>query len=278
MALDAQVPATPRKWNVEDPRWPVTSEVDLQDYPLRAVVQTRLTYMSPSGQITSYGSAFLAGPRHVITNRHTAVAVGVDVNQMIEVDPPLFDFSIFPGKSNIAILNGGGWRVEQVLYNPYPATKYDDYAILVLEDDPERAGQYGRMGVCAASKAALTGLPVSTAGYPGSTQHCDNTPDDPTPGVSECPCGGWMYLQSCSIEDVDPEELVLGCVSQSGQSGSPIWFDRCSDDEVLCTVGILYGSTGLDTGAVRWRDEDVEWLRSNICAWPSQYAEMPPFC
>ncbi|WP_217909982.1 trypsin-like peptidase domain-containing protein [Pseudenhygromyxa sp. WMMC2535] len=269
----------PRSWENEDPRWPVTSESTLQEYPLRTVVQTRLAYPTPGGDLSIIrGSGFLAGPRHVITNRHTAVAPGVNVNEMIEDEPALFDFSVFPGRSNVAILNGGDWRVERVLYNPYPVTEYDDYAILVLEDDPERSGQYGRMGVCEFSKGTLDGLWVSSAGFPGADQDCEHTPDDPIPGVSDCPCGGWMYLQSCWVEDVDPQELTLSCVVQSGQSGSPVWFDGCGSDETRCTVGILYGSTGLSTGAVRWEDEDVEWLRSNICAWPSQYAVMPSFC
>jgi hypothetical protein len=64
---------------------------------------------------------------------------GVDINDWIDVPPPFFDFNVFPGRSNLAILNGGAWAVERVIWNPFPETEYHDYALLILEDDIEAA-------------------------------------------------------------------------------------------------------------------------------------------
>ena len=87
-----------------------------------------------------------------------------------------------------------------------------------------------------------------------------------------------MYTQSCEISDVDPQELSHSCRTWSGQSGSPLWVDECTSSDTMCTVGIHYGKNGLDGGAVRWRDDDIEWLQDQICQWPSNHAPMPPFC
>lgn len=121
--------------------------------------------------------------------------------------PMLFRFNVFPGRSKLAILNGGAWAVERVIWNPFPETQYNDYALLILEDDIDRSGQYGRLGLCSASNNTLDGLPVATAGYPGSTYKCGQTPDPPN-ADSDCPCGGWMYTQSCEISYMGPQELI----------------------------------------------------------------------
>jgi hypothetical protein len=175
------------------------------------------------------------------------------------------------------MLNGGAWAVERVILNPFPVTEYDDYALLILEDDMERSGQYGRLGLCSASNNTLNELQVVTAGYPLSTFPCGQTPDAPN-ADNECPCGGWMYTQSCEISEVNPQELIHTCTTQQGQSGSPLWVDECVSNNTRCTVGIHYGKSGLSSAAVRWRDDDIEWLHSNICQWTSDYAAMPPFC
>ena len=57
-----------------------------------------------------------------------------------------------------------------------------------------------------------------------------------------------------------------------------MFVDECASNNTRCTVGVHYGKVGLDNKAVRWRDNDVEWLHSNICQWTSDYAAMPPFC
>lgn len=175
------------------------------------------------------------------------------------------------------LLNGGAWAVERVIWNPFPVTQYNDYALLILEDDLERSGKYGRMGMCSASRNALDNLHIFTAGFPDAAQNCGQTPDPPN-ADSDCPCGGWMYAQSCEISDVDPQEFEHTCLTQAGQSGSPLWVDECVSNNTRCTVGIHYGKSGLASAAARWRDDDIDWLHDNICAWPSDHAEMPPFC
>jgi V8-like Glu-specific endopeptidase len=261
----------------EDPRVPVTDEDVLQSYPLRAVVFVSLTYDTPDGLTVQKGTGFLAGPRHVITNRHVVEVVGVDINDWIDMNPPLFDFDVFPGRSELAPLNGGAWAVERVIWNPFSLNEYNDYALLILEDDIERSGKYGRLGLCSASNNTLSGLRLDTAGYPSSNYTCGQTPAPPNPD-NDCPCGGWMYTQSCEISEVDPQELIHTCFTQPGQSGSPLWVDECTSNHTRCTVGIIYGKAGLDPAAVRWRDDDIDWLHSKICQWTSNYAEMPPFC
>ncbi len=276
MTLDAPRP-TLRNW-AEDPRVPVTDEDDLQSYPLRTVVSISLSYESSPGIITTNkGTGFLAGPRHVITDRHVVQIFGVDTNDWLDNPPMFFRLNVFPGRSKLAILNGGAWAVERIIWSPFPETQYDDYALLILEDDIHRSGQYGRLGLCSASNNTLDERPVVTAGYLGSTYKCGQTPDSPN-ADSDCPCGDWMYTQSCEISEVDPEELLHTCLTQHGQSGSPLWVDECVSNSTRCTVGIIYGKSGLDNGAVRWRDDDIEWLHSNICLWKSDYAAMPPFC
>lgn len=268
-----------RSWGVVDPRTPVSNEDDLQSYPLRTVVNVQLSYEAhPGVVVTANGSGFLAGPRHVVTNRHVASVTGDtdEIDDWLEDLPAFFYFDVFPGRSNTAVLNGGAWAVERVIWNPHPANSYNDYALLILEDDVERSGQYGRMGVCSASNGTLGGLSVFTAGYPGANNACDHTPEPPSED-NECPCGGWMYFQSCVVAEADPQELFVDCATQKGQSGSPLWVDRCASG-TRCSVGVIYGKKGLETAAVRWEDEDVDWLQSNICAWPSTHAPMPQFC
>lgn len=276
--LDADDSLTFRNGTFEDPRVPVTDEAELQSYPLRTVVSIFLSHEVPNGIRKEKGTGFLAGPRHVITNRHVIQVDGVDINDWIEDPPPLFSFEVFPGRSNLAMLNGGAWTVERVIWNPFIESEYNDYALLILEDDVERSGQYGRLGLCSASSNTLDGRSVVMAGYPKSTFQCGQTPEPPDPEGGDCPCGGWMYTQSCEISEVDPQEIVHTCMSQDGQSGSPLWVDECVSNNTRCTVGINYGKSGLSSTAVRWRNEDIEWLHSNICAWPSAYAAMPPFC
>ena len=275
--FDADAPRpTFRSWQ-EDPRVPVTDEHQLQSYPFRTVVSVALSYKVGEGILNTKGTGFLAGPRHVITNRHVVEIDDVDVNAWLDTPPKFFSFNVFPGRSNLAVLNGGVWAVERVVRNPFPGFPYNDYVILVLEDDIERSGQYGRMGLCRASSGTLNGLPVVTAGYPAAAYTCGQTPDPPD-GDNECPCGGWMYTQSCEVSKVNPRDLLHTCQTQKGQSGSPLWVDECDFSNTRCAVGIIYGKSGLSPAAVRWRDEDVDWLQTNICQWTSDYAEMPPFC
>jgi V8-like Glu-specific endopeptidase len=266
-----------RNW-AEDPRVPVTDEHTLQSYPLRTVVSVALTYRNSAGNlITGRGTGFLAGPRHVITNRHVVQVYEHEINDWLDNPPMFFRLEVFPGRSNVALLNGGAWAVERVIWNPFPETEHNDYAILILKDDSDRSGRYGRLGLCSASKSTLDKLPVVTAGYPASAYKCGQTPDPPD-DVNDCPCGGWMYTQTCEVSEVKPQELLYTCKTQKGQSGSPLWVDECISSNTRCTIGIHYGKIGLSSAAVRWRDNDLEWLHSNICQWPSSYAAMPPFC
>lgn len=277
--LEAGTAGVPFRYWIEDPRGPVTDEDELQSYPLRTVVSIAISRESPDGGITTTrGTGFLAGPRHVVTNRHVVQVHEVDINKWIDDPPMFFRFEVFPGRSKLAILNGGAWTVERVIWNPFPETHYNDYAILILEDDIERSGRYGRLGLCSASNSTLDNLLVTTAGYPSSTYKCGQTPDPPNEDGNDCPCGGWMYTQSCEISEVGPQELIHTCLTQNGQSGSPLWVDECTSSTVRCTVGVHYGKSGLSSAAVRWQDEDIEWLHSNICQWTSDYAPMPPFC
>lgn len=227
--------------------------------------------------MTENSTGFLVGPRHVIANRHSVEVNGVDLKFWLDNPPMFFSLNVFPGRSNTAILNGGAWAVEEIEYNPFSGIHYNDYALLILEDDIERSGQYGRLGLCSASSNTLDGLPVVTAGYPGSSYSCGQTPEPPN-GDNDCPCGGWMYTESCEIIEVDPQELLHGCETQKGQSGSPLWVDECISSNTRCAVGVHYGTSGLSAAAVRWRDDDIEWLHDTICQWTSSHAAMPPFC
>ncbi len=102
MTLDVDAPSrTLRNW-AEDPRVPVTEEDELQSYPLRTVVSISLSYEVPDGIRTDSGTGFLAGPRHVITNRHVVQVYGADINEWLEEPPVFFGFDVFPGRSNSA--------------------------------------------------------------------------------------------------------------------------------------------------------------------------------
>lgn len=265
-----------RNWGLEDPRVPVNSESDLQSYPLRTVALVRLQYPKKNsvGYWLERGTGFLVGPRHLLTNRHVVGGTWGDLNEWIDDPPEFFSLDVFPGRSSEVLLNGGAWAVERVIWNPFPETMYDDYALLILTDDEERSGQFGRMGLCRASKGTLDELSVFTAGYPAPTEACDQSPEADEEG---CPCAGWMYFQSCAVEEVESQQLIHSCASQPGQSGSPLWVDECPGG-TRCSVGIHYGKIGLDAGAVRWEDEDIDWLHARICEWPSDHAPMPPFC
>ena len=131
-----------RSWT-QDPRVPVTNEIELQSYPLKAVVSVVMSYEEPQGIRTERGTGFLAGPRHAITNRHIIEVQGVDVNDWIDNPPKFFHFDVFPGRSKVATINGGAWAVERVVWNPFSGGTTNDYVLLLLEDDIDRSGQYG---------------------------------------------------------------------------------------------------------------------------------------
>ena len=51
---------------------------------------------------------------------------GADLNEWIDDQPMFFSFDVFPGRSNLAILNGGAWAVERVIYNPFPGLQQNE--------------------------------------------------------------------------------------------------------------------------------------------------------
>lgn len=267
MRLDFEAPGlTFRNGIFDDPRAPVTDQNELQSYPLRTVVSISLSYEAPDGLTEETGSGFLAGPRHVITNRHVADVDGVDVNVWLDNPPPFFDFDVFPGRSELAPLNGGAWPVERVVWNPFPETEHNDYALLILEDDVERSGQYGRLGLCSASGNTLDGLQVDTAGYPAANFTCGQTPDPPT-ADNDCPCGGgctpnharyprWTRKSSYTPASLSPASQAVHCgwtsvlqtihgAPSASPTEKPIWIpQRCVGETTIlngCTATFVNG-------------------------------------
>lgn len=263
-----------------DNREPVTSPVELESYPLRTVVQIeRRIPLEFGSTFWGWGTGFLVGPRHVLTNHHVAVDInGDDINPMIEMSPMGFSFQVYPGRARDEDLNGGPWRVESVVWGPDAWNGLfwsgEDYALLILEDDPNRSGTLGRMGMCSPSNNTIEGLPVHTAGYPGEFQQCANSPDP------QGYCDGWMYRQECSVTDHNlyPEEFGHDCTTIDGQSGSPLWVAECESSSAVCAVGLVWGKLGGDPRAKRLDPATVDYLRQAICASGSDYAPLPSFC
>ena len=169
------------------------------------------------------GTGFLVGPRHVLTNHHVVGGEdGFDVNVLLNLDPPGFSFQVYPGRAGDAIFNGGAWDVERVVWGPNAWNGLywggEDYALVILEDDPDRSGVLGQMGMCSPSNSTLAGLAVQTAGYPGARFQCANSP---IAGPDGCDCRGWMYTQACNVleQNLVAEEFGHDCLTNQGQSG-----------------------------------------------------------
>lgn len=267
-----------------DGRQPVLDAEVLQSYPLRTIVQTELRYFDGFTTAHEKGTGFLVGPRHVLTNHH--VAAGEDneyasINQWLESPPAGFYFRVLPGRLPDALLNGGVWNVERVIWGPYAFTELywsgEDYALLVLEDDPDRSGVLGRVGMCSPSSTTLMELSVSSAGFPGSRYPCTNSPNA---GPDGCSCGGWMYTQQCELlaNNSYPQEFGHDCVTHKGQSGSPLWASQCDTELGMCAIGLHWGTLGGQARAKRLDLETVAYLQHAICETGSQYAPSPSFC
>jgi hypothetical protein len=174
----------------------------------------------------------------------------------------------------------GAWKVEKVIFGPDAWNGLywsgEDYALLILEDDPDRSGVLGWMGMCSPSNSTIKGLTIQSTGYPGYFQKCANSPD---PGP-ECDCGGWMYTQQCSVTDHNlyPEEFGHDCVTMNGQSGSPMWVAECTSSSAACAVGVLWGKFGVEPRAKRLDPTTVDYLRQAICASGSEFVPAPWFC
>ncbi len=264
-----------------DGREPVTTPEELQSYPLRTVVQVVLEIPDAFGNTwRTVATGFLVGPRHVLTNHHVAVNMldDGDTNLLLNMRPMGFSFQVFPGRAKDADLNDGPWNVERVVWGPdawnglYWAG--EDYALLILEDDPNRSGVLGRMGMCSPSNNTIEGLPVHSAGYPGKHYQCAHSPDP------EGYCDGWMYKQECSVTDHNlyPEELGHDCATNDGQSGSPLWVAECDPSPMVCAVAVHHGKLGGEPRAKRLDPATVNYLRQAICASGSNFAPTPSFC
>jgi V8-like Glu-specific endopeptidase len=279
--IDAPVPAGLADNVGNDMRQPITSSEELQSYPLRTVVRIELEIPSEFGTSLSRGTGFLVGPRHVLTNQHVVTDDdGGDINPLIEMNPPGFSFQVYPGRSADAVLNGGAWDVESVVWGPHAWDGLfwsgEDYALLILEDDPDRSGVLGRMGMCSPSNSTIEGLPIQSAGYPAASEQCVNSPDPET----GCYCGGWMYTQDCSVIDNNlyPQEFGHDCTTADGQSGSPMWVAECASSSAVCAVGVHWGKVGVEPRAKRLDSATVDYLRQAICISGSDFAPPPSFC
>jgi V8-like Glu-specific endopeptidase len=245
---------------------------------LRTVVKIELKIPDGAETWTHRGTGFLVGPRHVLTNHHVVVDNNdADINPMLDVSPTGFSFQVYPGRLQNADLNGGPWNVQSVVWGPDAWNGLfwggEDYALLILEDDPDRSGTLGRMGMCSPSNHTIEGLLVHTAGYPGNSQQCVNSPNP------EGWCDGWMYQQACSVIDHNlyPEEFGHDCSTADGQSGSPLWVSECDSSSAVCAVGLHTGKLG--TGRAKRLDPaTVDYLRQAICASGSAYVPSPAFC
>jgi V8-like Glu-specific endopeptidase len=263
-----------------DGREPVTSPEELESYPLQTVVQIVKEIPNEIGGIyRGTATGFLVGPRHVLTNHHVAVDDNDgDINPLIEMSPMNFSFQVYPGRAKDADLNGGPWNVERVVWGPNAWNGLywggEDYALLILEDDPNRSGVLGRMGMCSPTDNTIEGLSVYTAGYPGDSYQCANSPDP------EGYCDGWMYKQECSVIDqhLYPTEFGHDCTTIEGQSGSPLWVAECDPSPAVCAVGLHSGPLGSEERAKRLDPATVNYLRQAICASGSDFAPSPSFC
>jgi V8-like Glu-specific endopeptidase len=277
LEFDGPVPTVPVDFG--DAREPVTSPEELESYPLRTVVKIELEIPDGSDKWRYRGTGFLVGPRHVLTNHHVVDDhIDGDINPMIDASPTGFSFQVYPGRAHNVDLNGGPWNVERVVWGPKAWNGLfwggEDYALLILEDDPDRSGTLGRMGMCSPSNTTIEGLPVYTAGYPGNSHQCANSPNP------EGYCDGWMYKQECSVIDHNlyPEEFGHDCTTIGGQSGSPLWVSECGSSSAVCAVGIHHGKLGADPRAKRLDPATVSYLRQAICASGSAHVPSPSFC
>lgn len=274
---DIHLPGIPA--DLGDSRTAVTDPEELQSYPLRTVVRIEMNEPDEAGLWINRGTGFLVGPRHVLTNHHVVDDKNKqDINPTIMMDPDGFLFEVYPGRDQSELLNGGPWKVESVVYGPTAFTDLwwggEDYALLILEDDPKRSGMLGRMGMCSPADPTIEELTVQTAGYPGDLQTCAGSPN------MDGYCHGWMYKQECSVTDHDiyPEEFGHDCATAPGQSGSPLWVAQCGSSPAVCAIGIHTGPLGQEGRAKRLDPDTVNFLRQAICDSGSAYAPAPSFC
>ncbi len=301
-----------------DARVPVVGEFTLQSYPYRATGRLEVEWTVGATTSGFVGSAFLVGPRHILTNWHVIngpLGGGLDLNEGL-IDGSI-RITFHPGRGgavhDLPEYNGGPWSAEVVvppkeLVDGEFFIGDDDYALLVLEDDPVRLADpnlhLGWYQMCSPSLDDLRreGRTLSVMGYPGddgdensldwpdSTFLCANSPET---GVHAGHCAGWMYRTpdtSLIVDDSNSRLLRTTGFTQRGTSGGPLLTWGCTynspPEDKPCAVGVnksLVGSfidpTRSEINAVRLTRTRAGYLReSGVCAYPSLYHPAPDFC
>ncbi|MEM1381841.1 MAG: trypsin-like peptidase domain-containing protein [Pseudomonadota bacterium] len=95
-------------------------------------------------------------------------------------------------------------------------TLENDYGLLVLADSADTVA-LGHMGLWWYGVDDYDGRSVILAGYPGASQTCANSPF--TGGL----CQGFMYFDTCEVEENTDGYLMYDCYASRGMSGGPVW-------------------------------------------------------
>jgi glutamyl endopeptidase len=195
-------------------RVPITT-----DYPWRCICSLVITAADDSRWI---GTGWLVGPRTIVTAGHCVfIHERGGWVKRVEVIPGR-DGGARPFGTRLATRfhSVGGWVNDRHVAH--------DYGAITLGESEGFGADLGHLGAVDLSTAALSGLRVNLAGYPGDLP------------------AGTQWFHARAIRSTEAQRVVYDVDTAGGQSGAPVWHRR--DDERLVvaihTNGEQAGNSG----------------------------------